>query len=83
MRETTQNHNFVKARRSHLIKRSALRLVEVYNKLPHKVVSSKSVSAFQHGLQEVVKSFGFANHPQWSEVLSSRLALTSHPLASN
>ena len=67
--------------RSPLIKRSALGLVAVYNLLPHKVVSAKSVSVFQKGLQEVVTSFATAGHPQWSEVLSPRLPLTSHPFA--
>ena len=69
------------ASRSPLIKRSALGLVAVYNLLLHKVVSAKSVSVFQKGLQEVVTSFATAGHPQWSEVLSPRLPLASHPLA--
>ena len=67
--------------RSPLIKRSALGLVSIYNMLPQKVVKSKSVSAFQHGLQEIVSSFAVAGHPQWSEALSPRIPLTSHPLA--
>ena len=67
--------------RSPLIKRSALGLVAVYNLLPHRVVSAKSVSVFQKGLQEVVISFATAGHPQWSEVLSPRLPLAIHPLA--
>ena len=67
--------------RSPLIKRSALGLVAVYNLLPHKVVSTHSVSVFQKALQEVVTSFATAGHPQWSEALSPRLPLASHPLA--
>ena len=67
--------------RSPLIKRSALGLVAVYNLLPHQVVSAKSVSAFQKGLQELVTYFSTNGHPQWSEVLSPRLPLASHPLA--
>ena len=70
------------ASRSPLMKRSALGLVAVYNMLPRKVVSAKTVSSFQRGLQEIVTSFAVSSHPQWSEVLSPRLTLTSHPLAS-
>ena len=66
--------------RSPLIKRSALGLVAVYNLLPHKILSAKSVSAFQSGLQELVISFAVAGCPQWSEVLSPRLPFTLHPL---
>ena len=61
--------------RSALIKRSALGLVAVYNLLPHKVVCVKSVSAFQKGLQELIKSFAVTGHPKWSEALSPRLPL--------
>ena len=67
--------------RSPLLRRSTLGLVAVYNLLPRKVVSARSVSEFQKGLQEVVISFASSGHPQWSEVLSPRLPLTSHPLA--
>ena len=70
------------ASRSPLMKRSALGLVAVYNMLPRKVVSAKTVSSFQRGLQEIVSFFAVSSHPQWSEVLSPRLTLTSHPLAS-
>ena len=66
--------------RSPLIKRSALGLVAVYNLLPHNVVCAKSVSAFQRGLQELIKSFAVTGHPMWSEALSPRLPLTVHPL---
>ena len=66
---------------SPLLKRSALGLVAVYNLLPHKVVSTRSVSEFQKRLQEVVVSFAHSGHPHWSEVLSPRLPLASHPLA--
>ena len=40
--------------RSPLLKRSALGLVAVYNMLPHNVLSAKTVSAFQKGLQATV-----------------------------
>jgi len=68
--------------RSPLIKRSALGLVAIYNLLPHNIVSSKSVSAFQRGLQELVISYAVTGYPQWSEVLSPRLPLANHPLTS-
>ena len=68
--------------RSPLIKRSALGLVAIYNLLPHNIVCTKTVSAFQKGLQELIVSFAVTGHPQWSEVLSPRLPLTSHPLTS-
>ena len=67
--------------RSPLIKRSALGLVAVYNLLPHSIRAAKSVPAFQKSLQEIVKKYATSGYPQWSDVLSPRLALTSHPLA--
>ena len=66
--------------RSPLIKRSALGLVAIYNYLPYNIVCTKTVSAFQKGLQELIKSLAVTGHPQWSEVLSPRLPLASHPL---
>ena len=67
--------------KSPLIKRSALGLVALYNMLPHSSRSAKSVSAFQKSLQEVVTKYAASGYPQWSDVLSPRLSLTSHPLA--
>jgi len=64
-----------------LIKRSALGLVAIYNMLPISIRSAKSVSAFQKGLQEVVCSYATTGLPQWPEVFSPRLPLTTHPLA--
>ena len=54
---------------STLIKRSALCLVSIYNSLPHIIVCTKTVSAFQKGLQELIVSFAVTGHPQSSEVL--------------
>ena len=68
---------------SPLIKRSALGLVAIYNMLPHSSRVTRSVSAFQKSLQEVVTKYAAAGHPQWSDVLSPRLPLTSHPLATH
>ena len=66
---------------SPLIRRSALGLVAVYNMLPPKVVAVKSVSAFQTALQEIIIKYAASGHPRWSEVLSPRLPLPTHPLA--
>jgi hypothetical protein len=68
--------------RSPLIKRSALGLVAIYNLLPHSFRAVRSVPAFQKSLQEMVTQYATSGHPQWSEVFSPRIPLTSHPLAS-
>ena len=70
-----------KASKCPLVTRSALGLVAIYNMLPHSVVCTKSVSAFQRGLQDMVVSLATTGHPLWSQVFSPRLPLTSHPLA--
>ena len=64
-----------------LVKRSALGLVAIYNMLPQSMLRIKSVPAFQKGLQEIVIRYAASGHPNWSDVLSPRLSLTSHPLA--
>ena len=56
-------------------------LVAIYNLLPQNVVCAKSVSVFQKGLQELIKTIAVTGYPQWSEVFSPRLPLASHPLA--
>jgi len=66
--------------RSPLIKRSALGLVAIYNMLPPSITTTRSVHAFQKGLQEIVVKYAKSGFPQWSEVFSPRLPLTSHPL---
>lgn len=68
--------------KSPLIRRSALGLVALYNMLPHNVVCVQSVSAFQKCLQAILGKFAIAGHPQWSEVFSPRLPLSTHPLTS-
>ena len=82
-RDPQHPHKFLDPRiatKSPLIKRSALGLVAVYNMLPHRVVRAKSVSAFQSCLQDLCIELATSNFPQWSEALSPRLPLTSHPL---
>ena len=65
-----------------LIKRSALGLVAIYNLLPPDLVSTKSVVTFQKGLQNLVSTSAKAGHPKWTEMLSPRLPLPTHPLVS-
>ena len=65
--------------KSPLIKRSALGLVAIYNLLPPAIRAAKSVATFQKGLQDRISKFAASGFPQWSEVLSPRLPLVSHP----
>ena len=65
-----------------VIKRSALGLVAVYNMLPANVVAAKSVKCFQHELQGMVCNFAQSGYPRWQEILSPRVSLEAHPLAS-
>ena len=84
-RKLADNSTLLDPRRvsnSPLIKRSALGLVAIYNMLPHSFRAERSVPAFQKSLQEMVTKYATSGHPQWSEVFSPRLPLTSHPLAS-
>jgi len=67
--------------KSPLVKRSALGLVAIYNLLPPAIRAAKSVAAFQKGLQDCIMKFAASGFPQWSEVLSPRIPLVSHPLA--
>ena len=69
--------------RAPLVRRSAFGLIAIYNMLPHSSRVTRSVSAFQKSLQEVVTKYAAAGHPQWSDVFSPRLPLTSHPLATH
>ena len=69
-----------RAYKSPLVKRSALGLVAVYNMLPLSLLCQKSVTAFQKGLQGIVRKYAVSGHEQWSEVFSPRLPLASHPL---
>jgi hypothetical protein len=63
-----------------LITRSALGLVAIYNMLPRSVTGEKSVSSFQKRLQDIVVSLATTGHPQWVQVFSPRLPLSTHPL---
>ena len=70
-----------KTTKSPLIKRSMFGLIAIYNMLPARIRSAESVPVFQKGLQDFMITFAAAGFPQWSEVLSPRLPLSTHPLA--
>ena len=85
-RKASDGRSLVDPRRestSPLIKRSALGLVAIYNMLPPRLLAVRSVSAFQKRLQEYVRMFAESGYPQWPDVLSPRLALVTHPLATH
>ena len=85
-RKTSDGRSLVDPRRestSPLIKRSALGLVAVYNMLPPRLLAVRSVSTFQKRLQEYVIMFAQSGYPKWQEVLSPRLPLVTHPLATH
>ena len=65
-----------------LIRRSVFGLCAVYNLLPPQIVAMKSVSAFQRGVQDMVCNLAKSGHPQWREMTSPRIALSTHPLVS-
>lgn len=65
-----------------VIKRSAYGLAAVYNMLPHPVLAMRTVSSFQRRLQDMVTEHAKIGFPQWSEMLSPRATLASHPLVS-
>ena len=67
--------------KSPLIKRSALGLAAIYNLLPPGIRAAKSVAVLQKQLQACINRFAASGFPQWSEVLSPRIPLASHPLA--
>lgn len=65
---------------SHMLARSALGLIWVYNHLPPKAVEQPSVSGFQAELQRLVKDRAAARCTDWALSLSPRAPLSSHPL---
>jgi len=69
-----------KDNKSPMIKRSAFGLVAIYNMLPSKVAHTTSVSAFQKGLQDIMRECAEGDHPNWAELYSPRLQLATHPL---
>ena len=71
-----------KDHRAPVIKRSALGLVAIYNLLPASYKKAKSVSTFQKGLQDMVCNCATNGHPEWRDILSPRVCLSKHPIAS-
>ena len=63
------------------IEQSAFGLIGVYNKLPGKIVeTTKTVSAFQSALQELVLQRALAGCSDWELTLSPRMPSWGHPL---
>lgn len=65
---------------SQLLKRSALGLIAVNNLLPDVVVTQRTVSGFQSGLQRIVRERAEAGQEAWESTLSPRVSLGTHPL---
>jgi hypothetical protein len=55
------------------VKRSALGLVPVYNRLPASVVEPRCISIFQRHLQQLVVERAQEGRPDWAAVLSLRV----------
>ena len=66
--------------KGHMLVRSALGLVAVYNLLPARVVKAKSVKDFQSQLQSLVASRAMEGCDDWQATLSPRVPLDRHPL---
>ena len=65
-----------------LVRRSVFGLCAVYNLVPPDILATKSVNAFQKGVQETVSEVVVSGHPQWREVVSPRVSIKTHPLVS-
>ena len=63
-----------------MLRRSALGLVAVYNRLPTEVVLESTVKSFQTKLQELLKARATAGCDDWAQTLSPRVPLYRHPL---
>ena len=59
---------------------SQLGAIDVYNLLPPWVVSATDVKSFQNRLQQMLKAAATDGMPNWTTLLSNRLALFQHPL---
>ena len=68
-----QLHDYVDGSHTELLRRSALGLPRVYNKLPESVVNSKTVKSFQKSLQERVLKALREGNESWAIVLSPRV----------
>ena len=68
-----QLHDYVDGSQTELLRRSALGLPRVYNRLPTEVVSHKTVKAFQKALQELVLKEAKKGKEDWAKLLSPRV----------
>jgi hypothetical protein len=64
----------------HIVKRSALGLVAIYNMLPPAVVEPACVSVFQRNLQKLVTQRALDGREDWMVTLCPRQPLARHPL---
>ena len=75
-RQTTlhnrQLYDWLTSSHTELLKRSALGLPRVYNKLPQEVVDSRTVSSFQTALQRLVSEAANRGEDDWETLLSPR-----------
>ena len=63
-----------------LLRRSALGLIAVYNRLPANVVAEETVKDFQTQLQELLKKRAAEGCEDWASTFSPRVPLWRHPL---
>lgn len=62
-----------------IFKRSAHGLVAIYNMLPNYIVEAQNVKKFQSSLQQFVMWSAMSEFPEWRNMLSPRLPLSTHP----
>ena len=63
------------------IQHSMLGLVTIYNRLPASIVEeSSNVSAFQRGLQDLLRHSAGTGDPEWARLFSPRVPQHRHPL---
>ena len=62
------------------VRRSGIGMVQIYNYLPQSIVDATSVSRFQSALTELVAARARSGQSNWSQTLSPRIPLLSHPL---
>ena len=67
-----QLHDYLDGTHTALLRRSALGLPRVYNRLPRRVVELKTVKDFQHALQDLVKKAAKEGQDNWKTWLSPR-----------
>ena len=74
-RHDRQLHDYLGLGQTQLLRRSALGLPRVYNKLPQKIVSCTSVKEFQRALQELAKQRASKGVSNWEKTFSMKPAL--------